>query len=377
MTALYRGALLFASALCVSSCSSMVTSRSTHGQEQDVDPSHRTVDYVYRLPKTIIEIVIASGSGKFEDVAVTTKQVPDPAQEYRLSYLASSFSNDHLVIDRATGAWTLGSVNGSADDQTATALNSLAKSLGRIQGQGLGEFLEDATPPKPLLLADFDPFDPVSRDAAKAVLKTAHLDFKCLDCSGKPSARLEGDIDGIPTRTKSAHHLLICEESCEAPDRKKRLVAFEAFNDSPIFALRVGRSIFVKQDTTITFSDGEVAKVDINKPSEVARAAALPGEIVGSFVTGVTEGLTSQQTLAGDEQKAIEAKMALRDKQLAQQKAEIENARQRQCLSSTPPASCNATSASSTTTTTTTTAAGAASPSTSTPAATGDAPPPH
>lgn len=326
--------------LPLASCSTMVTSVPSSN-----DKTTGEADYVYRLPKTLVRIAIPETFDKVEEIAVSTRSAPDPKHEYLLRYAESVFADDALVIDRAENEWTLGKVHGVAEDKTADAIKNLAKSAGKVKG--FTDFSGDAA--VAVVIAEFDPFEPDAMTHARQALASNGMDATCIDCTTAHEKRTTlGTIDGVPTRTKSVHHLKVCKlketgvvpaTPCEGASAS-RIIAFEAFNGNAVTALKVGRSWFVRRETTITFRDGEVAKVDIKKPSEAVVAATLPGDIVSSFASGFTEGLQSKRDIMNARKDSATALIEVRQKELELEKTEIDVAKQRKCLNDPAAAVC-------------------------------------
>ena len=84
---------------------------------------------------------------------------------------------------------------------------------------------------------------------------------------------------------------------------------FWALDSRDLVLLPTQRGIFVARSTTYTFSNGQVTGVNDSRPSEVAALVALPGNIVGTFISGVTTGVSNNLAFINGQTSDITAQV--------------------------------------------------------------------
>ena len=114
-------------------------------------------------------------------------------------------------------------------------------------------------------------------------------------------------------------------------------------NGAPILALDVSRAAFVKKVTKVTFEDGILTELYVNKPSEVLAFLEIPFYLVQSIVALPTELIqvkikysTSQTSLYEQQLKELQALKALQEEKQKKPDAGVPGSGEPPSLSPTP-----------------------------------------
>jgi hypothetical protein len=106
-------------------------------------------------------------------------------------------------------------------------------------------------------------------------------------------------------------------------DGAQRMVLFGAPNGSPTYVAPVDRGLFTTWKTDLTLQNGVLTGYKIESGSELEAAAALPAEMVGAVIQGITKRgqlFNSRATLVEAETKLVEAQASARRRTLAAQR---------------------------------------------------------
>jgi hypothetical protein len=106
-------------------------------------------------------------------------------------------------------------------------------------------------------------------------------------------------------------------------DGVQRMVLFGAPNGSPTYVAPIDRGLFTTWKTDLTLKDGVLTAYRIENGAELEAAAALPAEMVGAMIQGITKRgqlFNSRATLIDAETKLVEAQASSRRRTLAAQR---------------------------------------------------------
>lgn len=247
--------------------------------------------------------------------------VPDPSAGFRytVNYQPSRFSNDDVDIEFADQL--LKSVTVATDDQSGKALINFAEAAARIArlSQGLtttpggngtpgGNDRVHKAPDQLVAQLTFDPTDPES------VKRAQHRLGRFVNLRVHPAPRpitqffacnhalCYRPLTTVTVSFEEPHSGNITDFIVQVPDPHQ------------IEGIDLERSAFVKRDTVLTFANGSLQKIDMNKPSEVAAAALLPIQVVDAVFTGIGGAV---QGLLGLQQSELSASVELLNAQAA------------------------------------------------------------
>jgi hypothetical protein len=272
----------------------------------------------YSLSKTTIGVEVGQDSNKNYFLnKVELHRRADASKTYCLDYLASRTADEGFAVAR-NDQGLLQKVVANSHDQSAYIAKKIAETIFTFVSQnpnfdvtarGL-EFKDQ----EPLLAttyhAEFDPFNPAQADVVNAGLSKFGF------CLVQESAQKYGNIDNYcdnPLGGAPVEHALEAAFHAErqAPPLRYvrgilyrprvpytvylfvkrnlkarggwRLKASEAIhieNNSPILGIDIERAVFAKRKTILTFDDGALNDVDIDKTSELAGFVEIPLYIV-------------------------------------------------------------------------------------------------
>ncbi|MEL7092361.1 MAG: hypothetical protein AAFN94_11560 [Pseudomonadota bacterium] len=229
---------------------------------------------------------------------------PSPLFRYEVNYVPNRFSKDE--VDFIIENQILKTVTVSTEDQTATALVNLAKSLGnlaRVRGgletdpvPGAGV---EKSPDTLIAKLRMDPTDPVSVARTQHIL--SHNATHGVSLQVTPAPR---PVTIVPACDYAVCYRPLISVTLSFVDKRSGNVTeyvVQVPDPHQITGLDIERSTFVKRDTVYTFTEGSLSAVDITKPSELAAAALLPLSIVTAVFEGTNQAVTALLGLGQNE----------------------------------------------------------------------------
>jgi hypothetical protein len=133
---------------------------------------------------------------------------------------------------------------------------------------------------------------PASADATNAADLEIALKADCGNAGAKRQAPTP-PVDGL-----IVSGLRSCAVVATREGRELGRVQFAAADDRAWSYLPVPRRSMVKQTTKYSFASGRLTKAEIGRPSALAAGVSIPKKLIGGFIGGFTEGLTSQKSKA-------------------------------------------------------------------------------
>ncbi len=284
----------------------------------------RSTAGAYFLPRTLVRVkVVANAIGRGFKVDRDQPEFTTVAdfrhQPYCLDYLASPTSKDVIAVKRAANG-LLQEVFSNVIDRSAEIAITLAKTGALFAQAGartsiLGAAAGEAPPD-----LMFDPFDPLELTEINRALRRFGLcvyieNHSFPDGAINPQAwcsdphqeryvnqlnillattpaRPEAMTTGILYRPNITHKLVVRRKSDPTGREPWSLYItkhMEMPNVSPIFAIGVHRAIFTNRETSLTFANGVLTNVRIDKGSELEAFSRIPLEIAQVIVKLPTE----------------------------------------------------------------------------------------
>ncbi|MDH4987757.1 hypothetical protein QEZ47_19980 [Aminobacter anthyllidis] len=270
---------------------------------------------VYYLPKHLLNVKLY-GDKTSQRIVVASTPVQDRRLALETGLALSPLSDDDITVDYENGL--LKSVSATLTDRTADILVEVAKLVVRLRD----------TPISQPLLKDIS-FDPFSYRDAMAVNASLSQHNSCVEVEVAPglwspgcgkhslgTTYVQGAMvdttlppraaPGIYYRRPASLMVHVVEKGVTT-----QLVPHAFANGSPMFRIDIRRTLFVARATTITFVDGALTQVKVNKPSEGLAIAQLPLKIIEATVNSATGGV------AGARSTRLQSQASLNDSEAA------------------------------------------------------------
>lgn len=279
---------------------------------------------------------------------------------YGVNLSGGAMSNDALkLVTGADGLPT--SVVATADDQTAAAVTSVARLIGRFAAPGLdGGGLEGLDFSQLVGFGDLKDGDAGDALAALGSDTAAH---RC-GISAMPAKRRLAEMERRPACADAASLILLAADLVHEPDelpslrperpdrpawhslseleagvryagttvrvrcavplprtpavvenglvvatptpclltasedgREVARFSFVGLSERHLTVVPIERAALVKNATTLTLQNGMVTSVDVNRPSTGAALAGLPGQVINGLVSGVTDAFRDSEAI--------------------------------------------------------------------------------
>lgn len=294
---------------------------------------------------------------------ITSRIVPSLEHLYGLEIVGGGLSDDKLKMEIGTDG-LLTSVAATTADVSGTAIVEAAKTIGRFAGPSpWGELIgpdEPAyVPPPPpgmlevsllercglatlqidRLLAALSgrPECLDGRGIAELIARTSHWGeaFEGLTPALPQPLRMSlSDFEGFTAFGDEGEVETTCArvDGAEAGDQPRGLVLalprpcrlivrldgvevaranFMGLDERALYVVPIDRGTLVTNETKLTLGSGRLTVVDIERPSPVGAVVALPGDIVGGIVQGLTGAFTDSENLQNAQAKVFEAEAKL------------------------------------------------------------------
>jgi hypothetical protein len=324
---------LLAMAMAVSGCTEVLETRPFQPGVEAAGETCTTPFGVYYLPKALLQIYFNPP----ETLVVTPKFVADDSQRACLDYLASATSDDVIKVTR-TADGLLEAVSSKVTDRTpdiALKLLNVAESAAIAGGRA-----QTGIAAEPINLT-FDPFDARQARTAKEALrrlglclfvegysfdpeKTTPQEW-CAQTNPKPyrapvaalaylPAEEIAHAAGLLYRPNIAHKIVMMRKS-DPGGRGGWILTntwrIEMPNVSPIFSLNIGRTVFATNRTEVTFRQGVLADIRIEKGSELWGIATIPVALAKTIAEIPAQILQFQLADTQAEAKLLDAQATL------------------------------------------------------------------
>jgi hypothetical protein len=276
----------------------------------------------YYLPKVLARLSVSRSDDKrgfkLDNNTPTFQTVADRRHEpYCLDYLASPTSKDVIAVERGTNGLLLKVVSNAEDRSTEIALKLIDTAENIAKAALRAGTLESAGPTETADLT-FDPFDPLEMTEANRALRRfgfcAYIENHSFPddhispqkwCSDPHQERYvnpynmmlattpvapEAMNSGILYRPNATHKLVI-RRSVGGRESWALFVTkhVEMPNVSPIFSIGVQRAMFATRNTELTFAQGVLTNIKIDKTSELENFSRIPLALAQAIVRLPTE----------------------------------------------------------------------------------------
>lgn len=290
----------------------------------------------YYLPKALIRLKVDNPQSEvLRGFAIGTdypyvQMTADRLQVFCLDYLSLPTSRDLLAVERMDNGLLL-QVSSDVTDRSPEIAITLIKTAEQLAiAAGRFGLLEEAGPEETLDLL-FDPFDPDELTRANTALRRTGM---CLYVEGhsflepevsperwcsspgkaaymNPQDRVvatapipaEAMNSGILYRAPMAHKIVIMRKSDPSSKEGWKLYKtrrLEMPNVSPVFSIGVSRAMFANRKTTLTFDQGMLTNVDIDKGSELEGFVRIPLALAQAIVNVPAQILQLRINVAED-----------------------------------------------------------------------------
>ncbi|MGA7325534.1 MAG: hypothetical protein WBX25_13855 [Rhodomicrobium sp.] len=295
--------LLFVAALCVCSCAKLDPEGAIYTSERNDSEG-----VIYYLPKTLVEITITPwgipsippdppplgrgrvpGADQIKYVVLSvgkSANVADLSRSYSLTYNGSPLSKDNVCAGVSNGL--LQTVQADTADQTGAIVVSVARLAGRL---GVAPFAApalttSATAPAGAdvvqitdrtISMKIDPLDPTDRAVVETTIRNNFGLRYRFAVEGAQGMRGSGKGEPCPPdsvcyRTAAQTRLSLSTKGGSYPSFGYARIV----NRAVTAKVSVNRAFLVDKVTRLTFQDGVLNGIAIQKPSEGLAAAKLP-----------------------------------------------------------------------------------------------------
>jgi hypothetical protein len=294
--------LIFSGSAWLVSCGVMETRPFSPGYGQQLGEQCATPFGAYFLPKRLIRIYKRANQESSETVLKDGGYVADDATMACLDYLQSYTSDDTVRVTRSADG-LLQSVGSNVKDRSADIAIKLINVAESAAIAARSAYIADS---KDIIDLSFDPLDPDQLLTAKKALYRfgicVYVENESFDAAtmspqrwcarpgaapyrsrlaffSEASKREVTKATGILYRPNISHKVVVMRKSDpEGPGawvlaETRRI---EMPNISPVFSLEIARSFFAQNKTEVTFNNGVLADVRIEKGSELYGFAAIP-----------------------------------------------------------------------------------------------------
>lgn len=284
----------------------------------------------YFLPKHLLVATVNS-----KGIAVVTEAVQDRSTLLQTGLNLSGLSHDTITVAYSGGL--LSKITSINDDKTGEILTELAKAAGRFRATG-----DKTVEAEVALVVEFDPFNAAEAATANKIIGKRYpgtcvevellpgiwsagcgkhsLGWNHSSPPGKPDIRTDlGPVEpGIYYKRSLDHRVHTVFKN-----RSVGLITNKFANIAPIFRIDINRTLFVKRNTEVDFTEGELTSVMVDKPSEVLAIAKLPVAMANAYISGIVDGFTQRKgvqsaraTLLTQQASTLKAEQALIEAQI-------------------------------------------------------------
>jgi hypothetical protein len=313
----------------------------------DYKRQHGVLQGPYYLPRTLLTLTITT-TGTDDTITAAKKVAPDPNAKLLYRFEPSGFSDDTLEV-QTDESGLLNSVSSLTTDRSGDIAVKIAETLFTVATRGAALPTADAPVTKTIFQGTFDPFDQREKNWMKSELAgrkfcilvgTEVASSPDTQCGVKPSPP-----QGVGSSAAFARSI---DKDFEYPEifyrRTKptpiRVLKYNdamkkwdtvwygqesIFDKSELYEVALSRSEFIKRQTVLTFTNGALTGIKLDKPSEVLAAVSIPVKILRiAFAIPLaglqqeTASVKAQTDLADQQSKLINAQTSLLKLQIKQ-----------------------------------------------------------
>lgn len=288
----------------------------------------------------------SEADGSLDGLAVVTS--PDERQQHCLDFRRNGFYSDLVRVQRTENG-LLSSVYSNVEDQSKEIIESAAKGISlAVAAQARfanRDFIVGENKPTVHMKMQFDPFDLERLSAVNQALKSIGYCIS-IDANNDPFVPFwmhnqcstdkryiayssKGDAEevfssasytagdgrlGILYKPALSHTLVIYKRddpSSGKPWRIWKRQIIELPNRAPIFMLQVSRGFFTSRKTEISFNQGMLTSIQIDKKSELKAVSDAFVNIVGIVIQIPAKALILETNTAKNQEALIKANQTL------------------------------------------------------------------
>ncbi len=287
-----------------------------------------TVDgLVYFVPTSLLKITMGPGENDGDGLSITLENVtvPDHSKAYELKYRPSAFANDDIFL--ATDAkGLLTTANTTAEDATGDVILALAKSATGLVTFGVppSSRREKSARPgrRPLCKMPSSRWtiviDPLDRQTWPYWLDDACIQVDPVGDGPPTDLGVSAGAHGKPE--KATCDSGICYRiaypyrvtATFSPEMYEQ-VTFGFLGASPVFSYDVTRAPFIRKSVSLTFDEGVLTEVGVNKPSVALAVAELPLNLTKAILSAPAEILKLRLDYNSTKEAEIRSRKQLRE----------------------------------------------------------------
>jgi hypothetical protein len=290
----------------------------------------------YYLPKTILKATV-TGSATTRNLSTGSEKIVDRHRSFRINYVNSIVHDDDIEVETDDKGF-LKKVKAHSDDKTAEIVKKAADifmtTIDRTQrALGTAPLTENE-----LAVTQFDPFDADDFAGQNAILHSHGFCFAVFDRKGRPlpgscsaggvvsggDAERNADVtadysgSGFFYRRPAEHRVVIYRKSGKA--WRAIWAGWHPFEQqADLHEVRIDRGNFIHLKADLTFTDGNLEKFQLKKPSELLGFMKIPATIVNTIVQipgAQVTGLEKENEVKEKELAAREKALQLREREL-------------------------------------------------------------
>lgn len=296
----------------------------------------------YYLPKTLLTASITEASGK-KNLTAGWEKTTDRDYLFKVNYERSIVHEDDFYIETDDKGF-LKEIQAYSTDKTKDIVEAAAKIfMTTISGVPSGDnrsMAQATSLEAQLLIVQFDPFDAKDFSAHNRLIKKHGFCFAVFDRSDQPlpgscspSHHHDDDHAWHPTTQKLSrphlgsgffyrrqrdHRVIIYKRAGKG--WQPTWSGWHPFEQGgELLELRVDRGAFIKLEAKLNFTEGNLTKFTMKKPSELLGFMAIPTTIVNTIVQIPGLQVTAAENanaLRERELNAREKELQLRERQL-------------------------------------------------------------
>jgi hypothetical protein len=298
----------------------------------------------YYLPKTILTATVTVNSTtKAVNLTASKETVVDRQRHFKVHYVNSIVHHDDLYITTTTDGF-LSAVKSHSTDKTAQIVEAAKRIfMSTITGQQVDLTDLRALPSGALgeahvVAVQFDPFNAEDFGGQNAILQPHGFCFAVFDrkdrplpgsCTGKGALSAgEGGRDwdvttsysgtGFFYRRPAEHRVVIFRRSGKV--WRPIWAGWHPFEQQgDLHEVRVDRGSFIKLEADLAFTNGNLTKFTMKKPSELLGFMAIPATIVNAVIA--LPG--AQANAAADANTLKERELTVRESEVKSREREL------------------------------------------------------
>lgn len=301
---------------------STLASCATVSSIESPDSENGARGMIYRMPLKWVRITLTVKDGNRSVTAEPTPAFGDPSRIYVAKFTRSLIANDDFTLNVDANGLLQTDQTFVTESQLAAGLSKLAEQAGRLtmrtnSGRSTKPG-EGKSPPSPcdadgVYLWDIDPEATKTDNNEYAAPLACKVHVSIHRIGGSVATLTTAPVksgtseSGLFYRQALAYSVLAYEESEDSPSLKATQVMSLPTSASPVGFVPISRTLFAKNTSTITFSDGMPTKLMVDQDSEWLGLATLPMTLINGYVQGIRGGLKDRRETLEDQVRYLDA----------------------------------------------------------------------